>query len=67
MAKVTRTDYMYAKRVTYSSIAKGIKEGKISCTFEDGKVLIDEEEADTYFSNKRAAKLAALQSADLFA
>jgi hypothetical protein len=57
MRKGSRTEYMYEKRVTYAAIATGIREGKIACHLEDGKVLIDFEEADEYFRRKRAAKL----------
>jgi predicted site-specific integrase-resolvase len=67
MSKVTRTDYMYSKRVTYSAIARDIREGKIECHMIDGKILIDEDEADEYCTKKREAKVAALKSADLFA
>lgn len=67
MAKVSRTDYMYSRRVTYSSIKRGIREGKIACHLENGKILIDAEEADVYFAARQAAKLEALQKIDLFA
>lgn len=66
MAKVTRTEYMYSKRVSYGAIARGIRDGKITCHLIDGKILIDDEEADEYFAKKREAKLAAL-GIDLFA
>ena len=62
MRKGSRTEYMYEKRVTYAAIATGIREGKIAWHLDDGKVLIDFEEADEYFRQKRAAKLGTYQN-----
>jgi hypothetical protein len=62
MRKGTRTDYMYEKRINYAQIAKAIREGNISCHLEDGKVLIDFDEADEYFRQKKLAKLGTYQN-----
>jgi len=62
MRKGTRTDYMYEKRINYAQIAIGVREGKIACHLEDGKILIDFEEADEYFRKKKAAKLRQFQN-----
>ena len=62
MRKGTRTEYMYEKQVTYAAIAKGIRESAIACHLEDGKVLIDFEEADAYFRQKKNAKMAQYQN-----
>jgi hypothetical protein len=62
MQKGSRTEYMYEKRVTYAAIATGIREGKIACHLDDGKVLIDFDEADEYFRQKKSAKLGTYQN-----
>jgi hypothetical protein len=70
MAKVTRTDYVFnsngkrPKRITYSDVKKGIQAGAIAVYFKDGKVLIDEDEADAYFIEKIREKLSALKAAE---
>jgi hypothetical protein len=62
MRKGSRTEYMYEKRVTYAAIANGIRDGRIACHLEEGKVLIDFDEADEYFRQKKVAKLGTFQS-----
>jgi hypothetical protein len=62
MRKGSRTEYMYEQRVTYAAIATGIREGKIACHLDDGKVLIDFDEADEYFRQKKIAKLGTYQN-----
>ena len=62
MRRGSRTEYMYDRRVTYASIGIGIREGKVACHLEDGKILIDFEEADEYFRQKKIAKLGTYQN-----
>jgi hypothetical protein len=62
MRKGSRTEYMYEKRVPYGAIASGIKNGSIACHLENGKVLIDFDEADEYFRQKKAARLGSFQN-----
>jgi hypothetical protein len=74
MAKITRTEYIFnskkrPKRITYSDVRKAVQAGAISVYFEDGKVLIDEDEADAYFLEKMRARVFGSRSekTDLFA
>jgi hypothetical protein len=45
-------------------VKKGIQAGAIAVYFEDGKVLIDEDDADAYFIEKIKEKLSALKAAE---
>lgn len=66
MAKITRAEYVHSQRpapvkhVSFGGIAEGIKSGEIEIYYEDGRVLIDECEADAYFRRKIEARLARL-------
>lgn len=66
MAKMTRVEYVHSKRpapikyVSFGGIADGIKAGDITVYYEDGRILIDDNEVDDYFRKKIEAKLASL-------
>jgi len=72
MRKGTRVDYIDESRrkgekVYFGAIAQAIKDGEITCYLDDnGKSLIDFDDADQYFAKKRAARKAVL-NVDLFA
>jgi len=42
---ILRMDFSYKYKVPYSTLAKAIREGKISLHLIDGKIQINEEEA----------------------
>jgi hypothetical protein len=42
---IQRMDFSYKHKVPYSTLAKCIREGKITLHFIDNKIQIDEEEA----------------------
>jgi hypothetical protein len=76
MAKKTQAEYVHSQRpapikyANFGSLAEGIKAGEIEVYYENGQVLIDEDEADAYFRKKieaRLAKLAPRKSINLFA
>jgi hypothetical protein len=69
MTKMTRTDYVCNRQkrpcpVYYSGVAEGIRLGEIPFYYEDGKILIDDEETDAHFLKKVEARLSALKSAE---
>lgn len=72
MRKGPRVDYIdearrKGEKVYFGAIAQGIKDGEITCYLdENGKSLIDFDDADAYFAKKRAAKQPVVNS-DLFA
>jgi hypothetical protein len=67
MSKMSRTDYVRSRRKSsYAGLANGIRGGHIPCYLIEGKVFIDDEEADEYFRNKKKIRLVELYGPDLF-
>ena len=68
MTKMLRATYIYEKpgkpkkRTTFADVAEGIRSGGIPFYIENGRLLIDDEEADAYFVKKIEAKVSALKS-----
>jgi hypothetical protein len=59
---IARMDFSYKHKISYSTLAKCIREGKIALHLIDGKIQIDEAEALAVLS-----KIVRRQRRDLFA
>jgi hypothetical protein len=73
VAKKARAEYVHSQRrppvkhASFGTIVEDIKADSIQVYYEEGKILIDEDEADAYFTMKIKARLAALKPVAEFA